>query len=297
MKRKTLLGSCVMVASVSVAIYYALNRDGSLPANGVSSYDEISLPFTEPKVAAAQPVSQAEEEPIDWDSIFAEFDEAEQDVLPVESEELTPVEVASVAEKLKEKSRSENTVQTQNDWLRFIEYFGISSTWEEDEEDAVAVAYEEIVTAEAPKNPVTMVPIPAAAEEEAAETENENEEVVFIPESEVWQISARAAFPFGTARMIKLSVDLPSFAGQVAKVSVCTDFVESEYGYKIDYKSCPVRGNLVNGQFEQGLALMNQYDSAIGVIWFKNKWIEPVYQKFYTADLVEGSTNQGWNWN
>lgn len=118
-----------------------------------------------------------------------------------------------------------------------------------------------------------------------------------IPDSETSQLTADADFLFPTARNVKLMVNLPSAAGTQASLSLCTDFEENESGYIVNYDSCPIRGVVTDGQFESDMALANQFDSAIAVIWFPHQESGPLYRKFQMADTPDGSGFNEWLWN
>lgn len=123
-----------------------------------------------------------------------------------------------------------------------------------------------------------------------------SEDLVNVPTSDTSEISTRADFLFDTARMVRLKVDMADVAGTQGSLSICTDYEETASGYKINYNSCPLRGTVTNGHFEQDLSLMNQFDSAIAVIWFRSQEFVPRYRKFDTADLVQSQGNQEWIW-
>lgn len=121
-----------------------------------------------------------------------------------------------------------------------------------------------------------------------------SEALVNVPDSESSTISTQASFLFDTSKTVHLKVNLTDTVGTQGSLSVCTDYQETETGFSVDYKSCPIRGTLENGQFDQDMSLMNQFDSVIAVIWFRNQEFAPRYQVFTTSDLTD---SQEWIWN
>lgn len=124
-----------------------------------------------------------------------------------------------------------------------------------------------------------------------------SEELVSVPDSDSSKITTRSDFLFDTARTVQLRVNMLDIAGALGSLSICTDFQETSSGFDINYQSCPIRGTVANGQFEQDMSLMNQFDSVVAVIWFRNQEFAPRYQKFDTADLTESTEGQEWLWN
>lgn len=116
------------------------------------------------------------------------------------------------------------------------------------------------------------------------------------PQSETAQFIALPEFLFDTARTVRLKVDMRDAVGTEASLSLCTDFQEAETGYKINYQKCPIQGVVSNGQFERALELMNQFDTAVAVIWFPNREFPPRFRKFELADLPEGAGDHDWLW-
>ena len=126
---------------------------------------------------------------------------------------------------------------------------------------------------------------------------NNSEDLVPIPESETSLLTSSPDFTFRTARFVKLKVDLGSVSGIEASLSLCTDYETNESGYEINYDSCPIRGVLIDGKFESDVALVNQYESAIAVIWFPYQESEPLYRKFDLAGVASQEAIYVWLWN
>ena len=60
---------------------------------------------------------------------------------------------------------------------------------------------------------------------------------------------------------------------------------------------CPIQGLVSNGQFEHQLELMNQFDSAIAVIWFPIQEFAPRYKTFDMVEIPDGAGNYEWLWD
>lgn len=115
-----------------------------------------------------------------------------------------------------------------------------------------------------------------------------------VTDSASSRITTRPDFLFDTSRKIQLKIDMPDVAVAQGSLSICTDFVETTTDFDINYQSCLIQATVTNGQYEEDMALMNQFESVVAVIWFRNNEFAPRYRKFNTADLLNG---QGWNWN
>ena len=138
---------------------------------------------------------------------------------------------------------------------------------------------------------------PVATSPYVASIATNSEAIVTVPDSDSSELITRSDFLFDTSRAVHLKVDLADAAGMQGILSVCTDFQETTSGFDVNYKSCPVRGTIANGEFEKDISLMNQFDSVIAVIWFQNQAIAPLYKKFETTELVQSANGQEWVWN
>lgn len=127
--------------------------------------------------------------------------------------------------------------------------------------------------------------------------ETNGDQIVPVPVSESSTISAEPTFLFDTSRTVRLKVGLADVVGIKGSLSICTDYEETATGFDINYNSCPIRATVENGQLEKDMSLMNQFDSVVAVIWFRDREIAPKYMKFDTADLVAGTESLEWNWN
>lgn len=118
-----------------------------------------------------------------------------------------------------------------------------------------------------------------------------------VPDSETAQILTSVNFLFDTSNSVKLRINLAQAIDTQANVSICTDYQESANGYRINYNRCAVKAAMHNGQFEHQMELMNQFDSAIAVVWFPNQEFEPMYNEINLSDLAKGDEGYVWNWN
>lgn len=118
-----------------------------------------------------------------------------------------------------------------------------------------------------------------------------------IPESETSQIVTTANFLFDTAKSVQLNINLADAAGTQSSLSLCTDYESTDTGYSVNYNSCSVKATMSNGQFEHQMELMNQFDSAIAVIWFPNQEFAPMYNELNVEELAENENGYVWNWN
>lgn len=146
--------------------------------------------------------------------------------------------------------------------------------------------------------PASVIPAPVVMKNPYAESITANSgQLVVVPESSTAEITTQADFLFDTSRSVSLHVDLPSAYGRKASLSLCMDFQESDVTYIVNYDSCALRATLANGQFVKNVELMNQFDSAIGVIWFTDQESSPLYRKFTTADFIAVEGGYEWRWN
>lgn len=118
-----------------------------------------------------------------------------------------------------------------------------------------------------------------------------------VPDSETSQLTSATDFLFLTARTVKLKVNLPSAIGTEASLSLCTDYEAIDSGYRVNYDSCPIRGVVIDGQFDADLSLVNQVESAIAVIWYPYQESVPVYREFLMADIPDGAGTKLWLWD
>lgn len=124
-----------------------------------------------------------------------------------------------------------------------------------------------------------------------------SEDLIPLLESETSLLTTSPDFLFRTAKSIKLKVNIASAVGTQATLSLCTDFEATESGFDVNYDSCPIRGAVIDGQFESDVALVNQFNSAIAIIWFPYQESEPLYRTFNVAEDSSSLGVSEWLWN
>lgn len=82
-----------------------------------------------------------------------------------------------------------------------------------------------------------------------------------------------------TSRSLNIALDIAHARDTAASVSVCTDFLPGGGPFDVDYTSCGLQGDLVNGRFNRQMLVTNQYDSVAVVVWFRDSELSPVYQE------------------
>lgn len=87
-------------------------------------------------------------------------------------------------------------------------------------------------------------------------------------------------FAFDTSQHINIDFDLLSARGSDASVSICTSYGEDHLGYDIDYDSCTVQGDMIDGVFNHAMEVTNEFEKVVAVVWFQDKAIDPVYREF-----------------
>ncbi|CAA6827866.1 MAG: Unknown protein [uncultured Thiotrichaceae bacterium] len=93
-------------------------------------------------------------------------------------------------------------------------------------------------------------------------------------------------FNFETSREIAINFDIEAARTSEGLMSLCTKYTESNGEYDIDYDSCTVQAPLVAGTYSGSMEVTNDINSVIGVVWFKEATIPPVYKVF----TLENST-------
>ena len=146
----------------------------------------------------------------------------------------------------------------------------------------------------------------AAATEQTPEAANptpyveeavNNTSFATIPDSETSQIVTTANFLFDTAKSVELRVNIAEAIGTQSSISLCTDYEANGSGYSVNYNSCAVKATIQDGQFTHQMELMNQFDSAIAVVWFPDQEFEPMFNELNVAELIESESGYIWNWN
>ncbi len=93
-------------------------------------------------------------------------------------------------------------------------------------------------------------------------------------------------FSFDTARTIDIEFDIEEARGKKASVSICTGYDAEGDAFDVDYDSCNVRGEMNDGVFSHSMQVTNEFDSVVGVVWFQDSAMPPLYQEFHVDDTM-----------
>ena len=93
-------------------------------------------------------------------------------------------------------------------------------------------------------------------------------------------LRSSADFDFSTSRAIAIDFDVVQARTSPGLMSLCTKYTELGGAYDVDYGSCTVQSPLVDGVYSGSMDVTNDVDSVIGVVWFKDPDIQPVYKEF-----------------
>jgi len=96
-------------------------------------------------------------------------------------------------------------------------------------------------------------------------------------------LSVSNTFAFDTARTVEVDFDLDQARNQVASVSICTVFDPQGGPFDVDYDSCTVQGQMLNGVFKHSMEVTNDIESVAGVVWFESNSMPPLMQVFSVA--------------
>jgi len=93
-------------------------------------------------------------------------------------------------------------------------------------------------------------------------------------------LSVSNTFSFDTSRTVDVDFDLEQARNQLASVSICTSFDPEGGAFGVDYDSCTVHGQMVDGVFNHSMEVTNDIESVAGVVWFQNSSMQPLMQVF-----------------
>jgi len=93
-------------------------------------------------------------------------------------------------------------------------------------------------------------------------------------------LRSSAEFNFDTSRAIAIDFDVAQAKTSPGLMSLCTVYTKQGDQYDVDYDSCTVQAPLVNGEYSGKMDVTNDINSVIGVVWFKDPDIAPVYKEF-----------------
>ena len=104
--------------------------------------------------------------------------------------------------------------------------------------------------------------------------------LVETPETETANIVTSSEFNFPTSRAVALDLYVEEARGVTTDVVLCTDYSKVGDTYDVDYNSCIMQAEMLDGQLTTELDIVNQYERLLGVVWFQDEGTEPVFQEF-----------------
>lgn len=91
-------------------------------------------------------------------------------------------------------------------------------------------------------------------------------------------------FDFAASRSVDINFDVPEARTAEGMLSLCSKYSDQGDGtFDIDYNSCTVQATLVNGVYNAKMELTNDVNSVVGVVWFADSSLAPVYKEFSIA--------------
>jgi len=112
-------------------------------------------------------------------------------------------------------------------------------------------------------------------------TDEELGELAEVPVTETAQLQVFNDFTFDTSRQTTVHMFVPEAVGVSAEASFCTDYSVRDNGeYDVNYDSCVLTAPLLGGELNEDLNLVNQHTSVLGVVWFQDPSVPPMYQEF-----------------
>lgn len=105
------------------------------------------------------------------------------------------------------------------------------------------------------------------------------------------ELVATPEFDFAAARTINIDFDVPEARTVEGMLSLCTKYSPQDDGtFDINYDSCMVQATLVNGAYKSQMELTNDINSVVGVVWFADTALAPVYKEFTLATTTAASS-------
>lgn len=103
-----------------------------------------------------------------------------------------------------------------------------------------------------------------------------------VPETQTAALQVLDDFTFDTSRNMTVTMSIPEAAIVEAEATFCTDYSANGDGsFDINYDSCVLSAPLFGGELSEELNLVNQHDSVIGVVWFQDPSMQPMYQEYH----------------
>jgi len=101
------------------------------------------------------------------------------------------------------------------------------------------------------------------------------------------EIVASAEFNFAASRTVDIDFDVPEARNAEGMLSLCNEYTKTGDSYDINYDSCTVQASMLNGVYNGKMELTNNVNSIVGVVWFTDPSIAPVYKEFAIANTAE----------
>ncbi len=102
-----------------------------------------------------------------------------------------------------------------------------------------------------------------------------------VPDTRTAALVVLDDFTFETSRDTTVSMYIPEAVGVGAEASFCTDYTRLGDGrFDVDYDSCVLSAPLVGGYLEEEIDLVNQHDRVLGVVWFQDPAMDPMYREY-----------------
>lgn len=96
-------------------------------------------------------------------------------------------------------------------------------------------------------------------------------------------LSVSNTFSFDTSRTVDVDFNLEQARNQLASVSICSSFDPEGGAFGVDYDSCTVHGQMIDGVFNHAMEVTNDIESVAAVVWFQNSSMQPIMQTFTVA--------------
>ena len=87
-------------------------------------------------------------------------------------------------------------------------------------------------------------------------------------------------FDFSSSRAIAIDFDVAAATTAPGMLSLCTKYTKSGEAFDIDYDSCAVQTPIINGVYNSKMDITNDINSVVGVVWFSDETIAPIYKEF-----------------
>lgn len=94
------------------------------------------------------------------------------------------------------------------------------------------------------------------------------------------ELRSSADFNFSSSRAIAIDFDVAAASTSQGLMSLCTKYTKTDDSFDVDYNSCTVQAPLVDGVYSGKMDVTNDINSVIGVVWFKDQTVPPVYKEF-----------------